>query len=143
MRRAIITAILLVLFNPAMVHADVNVRHCSFQGLDSGTWTTREVQRTIICTANRFGVSSSTALAVAWDESRYNEGAFNYGGCGGAGCGGLFQHHMSYWAVRADAYPDWQRWWHIDPSDCWCNPRIQSLVTIKMVQYGGWGPWGQ
>jgi hypothetical protein len=119
----------------------INIRRCSFQGLDNGTWTTREVKRTITCTANRFQVSVEKALYIANRESGYNEWAYNDGGCGGWDCGGVFQHHMLYWAGRADMFPDWQRWWRIN-SDCWCNPRIQALVTIKMVQRGGWGPWG-
>ena len=126
---------------PMPAQATIDRRHCSFQGLDRATWTTREVKRTIRCTAYRFRVSVSKALYVAWRESRYNERAYNDGGCGGWDCGGLFQHHMRYWPARADAYPRWQRRWGIN-SDCWCNPRINSLVTILMVRDGGWGPWG-
>ena len=147
MRKAIkgfFVAALVVLFNPLSAQATYQekVNKCEFQWMDPGiTWSRDEVVRTIRCFANKFGVDVSKALYVADRESHYNEWAYNDGGCGGSDCGGLFQHHMAYWSSRADYFPDWQRWLNIN-SDCWCNPRIQSLVTTKMVQKSGWGPWG-
>lgn len=136
----ILLAFLAPFFNPTTATAgdQVSIRTCQFQGLQFAYWTDGEVERTVACFANKFGVSVYMAKAVAWRESRYHEDVYN-----GTCCGGVFQHHLRYWPSRADQYPDWQRWMNIPSSDCWCNPRLQSLVTIKMVRNGGWGPWGQ
>ena len=135
MRRVISLVILTMAFvtSPAVPQAQaISVRHCDFQGLDRERWSYREVYRTVTCFANKFGVSATQAHYYANRESRYNEKIYN-----GICCGGLFQHHLKYWAARADWFPDWQRWMHIYTDD-WRNPRIQSLVTILWVKKAGW-----
>lgn len=133
---AALVAALILLFNPLSAGA-INRERCAFQGLEEGWWSTEEVRRTIVCMANRFGVDPTTALSVAYRESRYDEWAWN----DSSDAAGVFQHLYRYWPARADAYPVWQQRLRIR-SDCWCNPRIQALVTMRMVQDSGWSAWG-
>lgn len=140
MKRTLILLVLSGVLTPMMNTQPAlasNVRRCAFNDINPDvSWTDWEVERTIACTARKFGVSVSTALYVANRESRLNEWAWNdY-----SDAAGLYQHLIRYWPARADAFPDWQRWMKIR-SDRWNNPRIQALVTMKMVQQGGWGPW--
>ena len=136
MRKVWIAALVVLFFNPVTANAS-SVKTCYFNDLNPNVvWSDWEVQKTITCFANKFGVSAYKARAIAWRESRYNESAYNYS----SGAAGLFQHLIRYWPKRADKFPDWQRWMRIK-GDCWCNPRLQSLVTVKMVAEGGWGPW--
>ena len=51
---------------------------------------------------------------------------------------GLFQHMASAWADRYAAWtwPGWQL------KDDALNGRTNAIVTIRMANDGGWGPWG-
>lgn len=89
------------------------------------------VKALIKCAAPRLGVSTSTALAVAWRESHYQPGARNPS----SGTCGVFQHMPRYWPERVRHF-----YWGHDPS-CF-NGRTNVLVSLRMVRAGGWGPWG-
>ncbi|MGZ5127928.1 MAG: hypothetical protein ACXWZU_09185 [Actinomycetota bacterium] len=51
---------------------------------------------------------------------------------------GLFQHMASAWPDRYTAWtwPGWQL------KDDALNGRTNTIVTIRMANDGGWGPWG-
>jgi hypothetical protein len=90
------------------------------------TW---HVKKLIRCAAERFGVSPSTALYIAWRESRYDPTAYNAAG----DAAGIYQHLLRYWPDRADTYgfPNWSAF----------NARANIFVTMRMVRGVGWGPW--
>jgi hypothetical protein len=137
-RKALLVALVILLFNPPTASARAIVpKRCQFQGLHTAPWTDYEVEKTIGCFAYKFGISVETAKAVAWRESHFNEYAWN----NYSDAAGVFQHLIRYWPERADEFPNWQRWMRI-PDDCWCNPRLQAMVTALMVRYGSWSPWG-
>lgn len=51
---------------------------------------------------------------------------------------GLFQHMASAWADRYEAWT-WPGW---ELKASALNGRTNTVVTIRMVHAGGWGPWG-
>jgi hypothetical protein len=51
---------------------------------------------------------------------------------------GLFQHMASAWDERYAAWT-WPGWALKDDA---LNGRTNTIVTIRMVNDGGWGPWG-
>jgi hypothetical protein len=90
------------------------------------TW---HVKQLIRCAASHHGVSTSTALYVAWRESRYRPSAYNaYGGAAG-----IYQHLVKYWPDRAADY-GFRNW---SPF----NARANIMVTMRMVRQYGWDPW--
>ena len=87
------------------------------------------VKQLIRCAAAHHGVSESTALYVAWRESRYRPSAYNAGG----EAAGIYQHLLKYWPERAAdfGFKDWSAF----------NARANIMVTMRMVREYGWGPW--
>jgi hypothetical protein len=51
---------------------------------------------------------------------------------------GLFQHMATAWPDRYAAWT-WPGWRLKDDA---LNGRTNTIVTIRMVNAGGWGPWG-
>jgi hypothetical protein len=91
------------------------------------TW---HVKQLIRCAASHHGVSQSTALAIAYRESRYRPSAYNHGG----EAAGIFQHLLRYWPDRSETFgfEDWSVF----------NARANIMVTMRMVRLYGWDPWG-
>jgi hypothetical protein len=50
---------------------------------------------------------------------------------------GLFQHSADAWPDRYDAWT--RKAWQLDPRAR--NGRTNTIVTIRMVNANGWGPW--
>jgi hypothetical protein len=90
------------------------------------TW---HVKQLIRCAASHHGVSTRTALYVAWRESRYRPSAYNAAG----GAAGIYQHLLKYWPERAADYGFKDR----SPF----NARANIMVTMRMVRQYGWSPW--
>jgi len=88
------------------------------------------VKKLIRCAAHHYGVSVDEALYIADRESKFNPKAFNDWSC----AKGIYQHLCTYWPDRAAIYGfnDWSAF----------NARANIMVTIRMVQKYGWGPWG-
>jgi hypothetical protein len=108
---------------------------CRFQGLDRGVWTQREEDRTTWCVLRRWPVAGGLTKfrAVIGCESGWWRLAYNPGGP----YVGLAQHALASWPYRARSYEP--TWWHLRPG--WRNSRTQIVVTARMVQAEGWGPW--
>jgi hypothetical protein len=113
----------------AMVQRDarraVTTKICPIDWRQS-TW---HVKQLIRCAASHHGVSTRTALYVAWRESRYRPSAYNAAG----GAAGIYQHLVKYWPDRAADY-GFKNW---SPF----NARANIMVTMRMVRQYGWDPW--
>jgi len=92
---------------------------------------TFQIRQLIVCAANRWPVpgGAAAALAIADRESNFQPGAYNP-----AGSAGIYQHLLRYWPGRAASYgfAGWSAF----------NARANIIVTMRMVNQGGWGPWG-
>jgi len=92
---------------------------------------TFQVKQLIRCAAEHWNVpgGADLALSIADRESHFHPKAYN-----SSGCAGIYQHMLRYWPGRAAAYgfPGWSAF----------NARANIIVTMEMVQRGGWGPWG-
>jgi hypothetical protein len=89
------------------------------------------VERLIRCAALHWHVPGGpqTAISIAWRESRMRPNAYNL-----SGAEGIYQHMRQYWPKRAAIYG----YAHASAF----NARANIMVTMQMVQAGGWGPWG-
>ncbi len=89
----------------------------------------------IRCAADRWPVpgGASKAICIARAESGLNPKATSSGGK----YLGLFQHDADAWPGRYRAWT--RRSWHLDPSAL--SGRTNAIVTIRMVNADGWGPW--
>lgn len=98
--------------------------------------TTRQwVKRVIRCAEHRWPVhgGAAKAICIAKAESGLNPKTVSAGGT----YVGLFQHLADAWP---DRYREWtRRAWQLD--DRWGNGRTNTIVTIRMVNANGWGPW--
>jgi hypothetical protein len=98
--------------------------------------TRRYMRRLIRCAANRWEVpgGAETAICIARRESGLDPNAVSepeglYVG--------LFQHDVELWS---DRYDTWTRpAWELRPGAL--NGRTNAIVTIRMVNANGWGPW--
>ncbi len=91
-----------------------------------------EVRRLIVCAANHWRVpgGATTAVAIAWRESRFSPQASNP-----SGAEGIYQHLRRYWPSRAAAFGF--------PGRSAFDARVNIIVTMKMVRrLGNWSPWG-
>jgi hypothetical protein len=111
---------------PVGEHHQVPATICNFDW-HRGTW---QIKRLIRCAALHWKVPGGPqmALYIANRESKFRPNAYNP-----SGCAGIYQHMLKYWPGRADAYgfPGWSAF----------NARANIIVTMEMVQRGGWGPW--
>ena len=98
--------------------------------------TTRsKMERLIVCAADRWevGGGSQRAICVAEAESDLNPQAMSADGTHV----GLYQHLADAWPDRFDA---WTRpAWNLNESAL--SGRTNTIVTIRMVNADGWGPW--
>jgi hypothetical protein len=88
------------------------------------------VKQLIRCAATHYGLSPGKAVYVAWRESRFSPIAYNPSGR----AAGIYQHLLRYWPERAQEFGF--RNWSV------FNARANIIVTMRMVQRFGWGPWG-
>lgn len=96
------------------------------------------MERLIACAVRLWPVAGGyfEALRIAHRESGYPwiwPWAYNP-----SGCAGTYQHMLRYWPGRV------ARWWN----NSWLwktptafNPRANVVVTMRMVNAEGWGPW--
>lgn len=91
------------------------------------------IKRIIRCAARRWTVPGGPtfALAVARCESGFRPDAY------GNGNGGVYQHRLTYWPGRYDAYA--RDRWRLYPSVY--NGRTNVIVSIRMAHRQGWGAW--
>jgi hypothetical protein len=131
---SILTAVIMSFPNAttseAMVQRD-QLRVVSVNRICPIDWrqSTWHVKQLIRCAAAHHGVSTETALYVAWRESRYRPSAYNAAG----GAAGIYQHLLKYWPGRAEdfGFRDWSVF----------NARANIMVTMRMVKHYGWDPW--
>ena len=93
------------------------------------------VKRLIRCAVDRWEVPGDArrAICVAVVESDLDPRATSAGG----DYLGLYQHGADLWP---DRYDTWTRpAWGLDESAL--SGRTNAIVTIRMVNDGGWGPW--
>lgn len=93
------------------------------------------MRKTVRCVADRLEhVATSTALAVAYRESKFYAHARNPS----SGTCGIYQHQPHLWPGRYRAFspPFWGRM----PSSCYSG-RANIIVSLSMVNRAGWGPW--
>ena len=93
------------------------------------------VKRVIRCAERRWNVpgGAGKAICIAKAESGLNPKVVS----GGGRFLGLFQHVAEAWP---DRYVAWTRKaWELD--DRALNGRTNTIVTIRMVNANGWGPW--
>jgi hypothetical protein len=94
-----------------------------------------KIERLIECATDRWEVSggSQRAICVAEAESGLNPQAMSADGTHV----GLYQHFADAWPDRFDA---WARpHWNLNESAL--SGRSNAIVTIRMVNADGWGPW--
>jgi hypothetical protein len=92
-------------------------------------------KRLIKCAAERWEVpgGAEKAICIADAESGLNPAASSAHG----EYLGLFQHSAEAWPERYDA---WTRdEWKLDESAL--SGRTNAIVTMRMVNANGWGPW--
>ncbi|MGH2635469.1 MAG: hypothetical protein ACRDHU_04915 [Actinomycetota bacterium] len=92
-------------------------------------------RRLVRCAAERWEVPGGveTALCIAQAESGLNPETASEGG----DFLGLYQHSAEAWPERFEA---WTRdVWELDESAL--SGRTNAIVTIRMVNANGWGPW--
>jgi hypothetical protein len=93
------------------------------------------VRRVIRCAERRWPVPGGArrAICIARHESDLDPKARSPGGA----YLGLFQHSAEAWPHR---YEEWtRRAWQLDPRAK--NGRTNAIVTLRMVNTHGWGPW--
>jgi hypothetical protein len=93
------------------------------------------VKEVIRCAERRWEVpgGAQKAICVADAESGLNPKAVSETG----EYVGLFQHSAQAWP---DRYREWTRQvWELDERPL--NGRTNTIVTIRMVNASGWGPW--
>ena len=107
---------------------------CALQRQDGET-VRRWARRLIRCAEQRWPVPGGArkAICIARHESGLDPKAESAGGA----YLGLFQHSANHWP---DRYEEWtRRAWELDPRAK--NGRTNAVVTIRMVNARGWGPW--
>ena len=95
----------------------------------------RWVKRLIRCAANRWEGPGGARKAIC--IARHESGLYPMAESPGGHYLGLFQHSAAYWP---DRYDNWtRRIWELDARAK--NGRTNTIVTIRMVNGHGWGPW--
>jgi hypothetical protein len=135
-RRALVAAIVAaLLLVPAGTASAEHPGPCALHREDDEP-TRRHMRRLIRCAVHHWDVPGGTekAICVARRESGLDPNAVSepeglYVG--------LFQHDAELWP---DRYESWTRpRWELRPSAL--NGRTNAIVTIRMVNANGWGPW--
>jgi hypothetical protein len=119
---------------PTPVSAQDRPGPCAIERADDqgvASW----VKALIRCAADRWDIpgGATKAICIAKAESGLDPKATSPGG----DYLGLFQHDADAWPDRYDAWT--QPSWQLDPSAL--NGRTNTIVTIRMVNADGWGPW--
>jgi hypothetical protein len=126
--------VLTLLVAPATAQARRDTGPCDLErGEDEGVRAYSK--RLIRCAAERWEVpgGAEKAICIADAESHLNPRARSEDG----EYLGLFQHSADAWPDRYDA---WTRpAWELDESAL--SGRTNAIVTIRMVNANGWGPW--
>jgi len=114
---------------------------CRGPKLAGAEGTPRQVKRLIWCVANKLpNVTARKAVAIARRETGLGQDELN----DGSGACGIFQHYLRTGSERAfngryDTYYNHKRWGK-SPRDCF-HDRSNVIVSLTMVNRGGWGPW--
>lgn len=99
------------------------------------------VEHLIDCAVRIWPVAGGTyyARAIAERESGFWPWAQNPSSL----CSGLYQHVLSLWPGRAQAFlrRDWFSPWRWSRGISVFDARANVLVSIRMAHAGGWGPW--
>jgi hypothetical protein len=133
--RLLVPALVLTLFAPAtLALAGEQTGPCELTRNPDETIRSK-MKRIIQCAAERWEVrgGAERAICVAEAESDLNPGATSAGG----DFLGLFQHLATAWPDRFDTWT--QRRWELNESAL--SGRTNTIVTIRMVNAEGWGPW--
>jgi hypothetical protein len=147
----VLTALLVSIYGLALIQgppsaeavhdgqANWRMEHCRYQSVDPGYWTQREVHMLIHCAVEKWKESHSIADYVANRESKMLYNAYN----ASSGACGVYQHLSKFWGGRVAAYnKSHLGGLHVKDTRCF-NARANVLVSLWMVDRGGWGPWGQ
>lgn len=113
--------------SPSMAHPDV--KGDSLVCHEHWNKGKGEVKRQIKCLARRWDVSVEKAMAVADCESDFRPRLRWRGYLG------TYQHSGALWRDRVRTYL------RRHPNASALNNRWNTMVTMKMVHYRGWGPW--
>jgi hypothetical protein len=129
-----LVAALLLAAAPSPAPAETRSGPCAIQRQDGqtvGGW----VKDLIRCAAKRWDIpgGAAKAICIARAESGLNPKSTSSGGQ----YLGLFQHSADAWPDRYDAWT--RKAWQLDPRAR--NGRTNTIVTIRMVNANGWGPW--
>jgi hypothetical protein len=91
--------------------------------------------RIIQCATDRWPVPGGAEMAIC--IAKRESGLIPTAGSATGLYLGLFQHSAAAWT---DRYTEWTRpVWGLKPSAL--NGRTNAIVTIRMVNAEGWGPW--
>jgi len=114
-----------------------SVAHAQNPECRHGIESQRAVKQTIWCVANKLGIPGGPPKAVRIARRESGLGLDESNSYGGA-CG-IFQHYPpSTFSSRYQTYM--QRRWLRAPNNCF-NDRTNIIVSLTMVNRGGWGPW--
>jgi len=90
----------------------------------------------IRCAVRKWAVEGGAARAIC--IARRESGLIPTAESAGGDFLGLFQHMAAAWQDRYTSWT-WPGWRLKDDA---LNGRSNTIVTIRMVHDGGWGPWG-
>jgi hypothetical protein len=138
LKRIVMLCLAVTLVTPVAAEAHHRRGPCNTHWRDPGhpNHEQENVERLVRICARHFGVDVSTAVVIAGRESSFRPRAYNPTGCEGWGCKGVYQHHMKYWPDRTRLL---RNSWDVGHSPF--NARANILITMRMVDRGGWGPW--
>ena len=133
-RTLVSVAVLAAVLAPRVPAAAGETGPCPLEQRDGET--VRQLSKRFIrCAADRWAVpgGADKAICIARVESDLDPEAVSAGG----DYLGLFQHSADAWP---DRYEQWTREsWGLDESAL--SGRTDAIVTIRMVNANGWGPW--
>jgi hypothetical protein len=133
--RLLVTALALTLLAPAtLAGAGEQTGPCDLTRKADET-IRGKMKRIIQCATDRWEVRGGArrAICVADAESDLNPRASTAGG----DYLGLYQHIATAWPGRFDTWT--RRSWNLNESAL--SGRSNAIVTIRMVNADGWGPW--
>ena len=130
----LLVALALALIAPAVARADHLPGPCD-RHREDGETVRSQMKRIIRCAVDRWEVPDGArrAICIADRESNLDPKAESATG----EYLGLFQHSADAWP---DRYEDWTHpSWELP--DNALHGRTNAVVTIRMVNANGWGPW--
>jgi hypothetical protein len=129
-----LTLALLTVLAPT-AHADHRLGPCDIH-LQPGETVVHHSKELIRCAVAKWNVRGGAARAIC--IAKRESGLIPTAESSGGDYLGLFQHMASAWPDRYDSWT-WPGW---NLKDDALNGRTNTVVTIRMVHDGGWGPWG-